>query len=87
MEAVGDLRWMIEMLVQGVNVFEDAATAADDKVVNRDDMLGVFREGDSTDMLGMRKHISQTYIVWILTISAVPSGMNVKHVSPDVAER
>ena len=51
-EAVGDLRRMVEMAVQGVDVFEDAATPTDDEVVDGDDMLGVFWKRDSADMLG-----------------------------------
>lgn len=52
MEAIGDLRGMIEMLVQGVDVLEDAAATADDEVVDGDDMLGVFGEGYAADVLG-----------------------------------
>ena len=51
MEPVGDSCGVVEMLVQGVDVFQNAATAANDKIVDCDDMLGVFREGDSADML------------------------------------
>ena len=87
MEAIRDLRWMIEMLVQCVNVFKDTATAADDKVVNRDDVLRVLREGDSTNMLGMRKHINQCTSLGCWLLSAAPSGINMKSVSPDVVER
>lgn len=50
-EAVGDLGRVIEVFVQGVDVFEYAATAADDEVVNRDDVLGIFGEGYAADML------------------------------------
>ncbi len=51
METVGYLRGMIEMLVQGVDVLENATAPADNKVVNCDDVLGVLREGNSADML------------------------------------
>ena len=53
MEAVGDLRRMIEMLMQGVDVFENATAPTDDKVVDCDDMLRVFGKRDSADMLHM----------------------------------
>ena len=53
MEAVGDLRRMIEMLMQGVDILENATTPTDDKVVDCDDMLRVFGERDSADMLDM----------------------------------
>ena len=50
-EAVGDLGRVVEVFVQGVDVFEHAATAADDEIVDCDDVLGVFGEGDAADML------------------------------------
>lgn len=51
MESIGDLGGMVEMLVQGVNVFKDAATPTNDEVVDCDDVLGVLREADSTNVL------------------------------------
>ena len=44
MEAIGDLCGVIEMFMQGVNVFENAAAPANDEIVNGDDVLGVFRK-------------------------------------------
>lgn len=49
---IGNLRGMIEMFVQCIDVFENAAAPADHKIVYRDDVLGVFGKGDTTDMLG-----------------------------------
>ena len=51
MEAVGNLSRVEEMVVEGVYVFEDAAAGADGEVVDRDDVLGVFGEGDAADVL------------------------------------
>lgn len=53
-KAVGDLCGMIEMFVQCINVFENAAAPADDEVVDCDDVLGVFRKGYATNMLPQR---------------------------------
>ena len=64
MEAVGDLCGVIEMFMQGVNVLENAAAPANDEIVNGDDVLGVFREGNATNMLERaklsRQHVSLT---------------------------
>lgn len=49
---IGNLRGMIEMFVQGINIFENAAAAANHKVIYCDDVLGVFWKGDTTNMLG-----------------------------------
>ena len=62
MEAVGDLCGVIEMSMQGVNVLEHATAPANDEIVNGDDVLGVFREGNATNMLERanlsRQHVS-----------------------------
>ena len=64
MEAIGDLCGVIEMFMQGVDVLENAAAPANDKVVNGDDVLRVFREGNATNMLESanlsRQHVSLT---------------------------
>lgn len=54
MEAVGYLCGMIEVFVQSVDVFENAATPADDEVVDCNDVLRVFGKGYTTDMLPRR---------------------------------
>ena len=51
MEPVGDCCGVVEMLVQGVDVFQNAASSANNEIVDCDDVLGVLREGDSADML------------------------------------
>ena len=51
MEAVGDLCGVVEIFMQGVDVLENAAAPANDEIVNGDDVLGVFREGNSANML------------------------------------
>lgn len=51
MEPIGDLCRMIEMFVQGVDVLENAASPADDKVVDCNDVLGVFRKRNATNVL------------------------------------
>lgn len=61
MEAVGDLCRVIEMFMQGVNVLENAAAPANDEIVNGDDVLGVFREGNATNMLE-RAHLSRQHL-------------------------
>ena len=51
MEPIGDLCGMIEVFVQGVDVLENTTAPAYDEIVDRDDVLGVFGEGDAADML------------------------------------
>ena len=64
MKAVGNLCGVIKMFMQGVNVFENAAAPANDEIVNGDDVLGVFRKGNATNMLERanlsRQHVSLT---------------------------
>ena len=42
---------VIKVLVKGVDVFEHGLVAADAKVVDRHNMLAVFGEADTADML------------------------------------
>ena len=65
MEAVGDLCRVIEMFMQGVNVLENAAAPANDEIVNGDDVLGVFREGNATNMLE-RTNLSRQHVFFTL---------------------
>lgn len=51
MKAVFDAGRVEEMVVEGVDVFEDGAAAADGEVVDGDDVLGVFGQGDAADVL------------------------------------
>ncbi len=68
METIGYLRGMVEVLMQCVDVLENAAAPADNKVVNGDDMLGVLGEGNSADMLEMpqlkNQHTTLTLGLW-----------------------
>ena len=61
-EAIGDLCGVIEMFMQGVDVFENAAAPADDEIVNGNDVLGVFREGNPTNMLERANLVVSTYL-------------------------
>ena len=41
-EAIFDRRWVLEMFVERVDIFENAAFAADNKIVNGNNVLTVF---------------------------------------------
>lgn len=50
-ETVFDRGGMVEVFVEGVDVFEDAAAGRDDEVIDCYYVLGVFGQGDAADVL------------------------------------
>ena len=54
MEAIFNRRWVLKMLVERVDIFENATLAANDKIIDGDDVLAVFRQANTANVLSLQ---------------------------------
>ena len=50
-KAIFDRRWVFKMLVERVDIFENATFAAYNKIIDGDDMLAIFRQANPANVL------------------------------------